>query len=104
MTQELVAKKCGILKDKQASDDMILQDYLNMYRQPLTDESVHAIMKLTEVPMTKKKKGAKKKKKLETKLPASAFSKMNKKLLLGAKPKKAKETKATSSEEVVVST
>lgn len=35
---------------------MTLQDYLNMYKQPLTDSSVKAIKKLTEVAEEKKMK------------------------------------------------
>lgn len=49
MAQELVARKCGILEEDQEVDNMILQQYMDMYKKPLTDESTEAIMKLTEV-------------------------------------------------------
>jgi hypothetical protein len=44
-----VATKCGILEEEQELDDMTLQKYLDMYKQPLNEESMQAIIKLTEV-------------------------------------------------------
>jgi hypothetical protein len=45
-------------------DNMILQQYLNLYKQPLSENSVDAIMTLSEVAqdLKKKKKDRKKKK------------------------------------------
>jgi hypothetical protein len=51
LAQDLIAKKCG-----EASDNMTLQQYLDMYKQPLTDQAMEAILKLTEVVESKKKK------------------------------------------------
>jgi hypothetical protein len=64
--QELVARKCGILEEEQELDDMTLQKYLDMYKQPLNEESMQAIIKLTEVAGEKIKKKKKDKKKRET--------------------------------------
>jgi hypothetical protein len=55
LAQDLVAKKCGIFHDEEALDEMTLQDYLNMYKEPLSNESMKAIVKLTEVAKEKKK-------------------------------------------------
>jgi hypothetical protein len=61
-----VATKCGILEEEQELDDMTLQKYLDMYKQPLNEESMQAIIKLTEVAGEKIKKKKKDKKKRET--------------------------------------
>jgi hypothetical protein len=63
MAQELVAKKCGFLKDEEELDNMTLQNYLDMYKQPLSEESIATMQKLTEVALEKKprKKGKEKK-------------------------------------------
>jgi hypothetical protein len=37
-------------------DDMTLQQYINMYKQPLNESSMKAILQLTEVAVEKKKK------------------------------------------------
>jgi hypothetical protein len=63
LTQELVAKKWGILKEDKDLDSMTLKQYLDMYKQPLNEESMEAIEKLTEVVVDKKSKKDKKKKK-----------------------------------------
>jgi hypothetical protein len=60
--QELIAKKCGVLEEEQSMDNMILQQYLNLYKQPLSENSVDAIMTLSEVAQDLKKKDRKKKK------------------------------------------
>jgi hypothetical protein len=62
--QELVARKCGILEEEDELDEMTLQQYLNMYKNPLNEEAMEAITKLSEVAVEKKiKKKDKKKKK-----------------------------------------
>lgn len=55
MAQELVAKKCGILPQEKEMDSITLQQYLDVYKEPLTKESTEAILKLTEVEEKKKK-------------------------------------------------
>lgn len=45
-------------------DNMTLQQYVNLYKQPLTEDNVLAIEKLTEVATKKKKEKKTKKKKL----------------------------------------
>jgi hypothetical protein len=67
LTQELVAKKWGILKEDKDLDSMTLKQYLDMYKQPLNEESMEAIEKLTEVVVDKKSKKDKKKKKKKKK-------------------------------------
>lgn len=61
MAQELVARKCGILEEKQELDNMTLQKYLDLYKQPISEDSMEAIKKLAEVAdiNKKKKKGCK---------------------------------------------
>jgi hypothetical protein len=56
LAQDLVAKKCGILEEDQSLEAMTLQNYLDHYKQPLTDYSLEAIQKLTEVVVEKKKR------------------------------------------------
>ncbi|GJN16082.1 hypothetical protein PR202_gb03032 [Eleusine coracana subsp. coracana] len=60
MVQEIVAKKCGVIKDNQKLEGMTLQQYINLYKRPLTTGSVQAILKLTEVASKKKKECRKK--------------------------------------------
>jgi hypothetical protein len=60
-----VAKQCGVLSDDETLDNMIVQQYVNMYKDPLTDTSMEAILKLTEVATKKKKKNKVKKDKEE---------------------------------------
>jgi hypothetical protein len=87
MAQELVAKKCGFLKDEKELDNMTLQNYLNMYKQPLSEESIAAMQKLTEVALEKKPKKKGKEKKLvgEGKQGSTMMKKKDKK---GKKEKK----------------
>jgi hypothetical protein len=56
LAQDLVAKKCGLIQEDEALDKMTLQSYLDLYMQPLSEESNQAILKLTEVVVDKAKK------------------------------------------------
>jgi hypothetical protein len=56
LAQNLVAKKCGLIQEDEALDKMTLQSYLDLYMQPLSEESNQAILKLTEVVVDKAKK------------------------------------------------
>jgi hypothetical protein len=56
LAQDLVVKKCGILQEEESLDVMTLQQYQNIYNQPLTDQSPKAIQKLTEVAVEMKNK------------------------------------------------
>jgi hypothetical protein len=58
----LVAKKCRVLQQEETLEDMTLQQYLNLYKQPLLEDSMQAIVTLTEVAVNKQKKQAKDKK------------------------------------------
>jgi hypothetical protein len=51
-----VAKKSGLLQPDDSLEDTTLQDYLDMYKKPLYDDSMQAILQLTEVAAEKKKK------------------------------------------------
>jgi hypothetical protein len=64
MAQDLVARKCGIIHDEEDLDNIILQQYLDMYKHPLNDESIEAISKLAAVANEDKKKKKKDKKRL----------------------------------------
>jgi hypothetical protein len=77
MAQELVAKKCGIIQEDQELDTMTLQQYLDMYKEPLSQETIEAITKLTTVATEKKKK--KKDKKKEDKMKTGTSKKKGKK-------------------------
>jgi hypothetical protein len=63
--QEVIAKKCGVLDEEQDMDNLTLQKYLNLYKQPMSDASLDAITTLSEAAqeLKKKKKDKKKKKK-----------------------------------------
>jgi hypothetical protein len=67
LAQDLIAKKYGIIQEKGSLEEMTLQQYLDMYKQPLSDQSMEAILQLTEVAVDKKKKKKKKKKAKEDK-------------------------------------
>jgi hypothetical protein len=54
LAQDLIAKKCGIIKEDET---------LDMYKKPLTEQTMDAIIKLTKVTDEKKKKKQKKEKK-----------------------------------------
>jgi hypothetical protein len=62
LAQALVVKKCGVLKNDQSLDDMTLHQYLQLYKQPLLEDSMQAIIKLTEVAVDKQNKKGKDKK------------------------------------------
>jgi hypothetical protein len=62
LAQDLVAKKCGLIRDDEALDEMTLNQYMQMYKKPLTKDSMSAIFKLTEVAQEKKKTKIKDKK------------------------------------------
>jgi hypothetical protein len=61
--QEIIANKCGVLEEEQGMDNMTLQQYLNLYKQPLFEDSMDAIMTLSKVSQSLKKKKKEKKKK-----------------------------------------
>jgi hypothetical protein len=67
LAQELVAKKWGILEEEKEMDNMTLQQYIDMYKQPLNEDALDAIQALTKVAddvnSKKKKKKDKKNKK-----------------------------------------
>jgi hypothetical protein len=46
--------KCGILKEGEELDDKTLKQYLEMYKQPLSKDSVEAIVKLSDISEEKK--------------------------------------------------
>jgi hypothetical protein len=56
LAQDLVAKKCGIMREEESLDKLTLQHYLDLYKQPLLDQSMEVILKLTEVAAQKEKK------------------------------------------------
>jgi hypothetical protein len=60
-SQEIVARKCGILEDDQEMDNLTLQQYIDLYKHPLTDQSIEVIVELTDVVEDNKKKKKKKK-------------------------------------------
>jgi hypothetical protein len=62
---ELIAKNCGFLEEGKELDNMTLQQYLNMYKNPLSEETMEAIIKLTQVTEEKKKSKKEGKKKKE---------------------------------------
>jgi hypothetical protein len=64
LAHDLVAKKCGIMKEDEALDDMTRNQYLEMYKKPITKDSMAAIISLTEVIQDKKKDKNKKKQKI----------------------------------------
>jgi hypothetical protein len=53
------------LEEDKGMDNMTQQEYMNMYKHPLTDESMDAIMTLSQVAEDQKKKKRDKKKKKE---------------------------------------
>jgi hypothetical protein len=63
LAQDLIAKKCGILQNEDSLEDQTLQQYLDMYKKPLPDSSMQAILNLSEVASESKKKRRKVKKK-----------------------------------------
>jgi ABC-type transport system involved in cytochrome bd biosynthesis fused ATPase/permease subunit len=55
LAQDLVARKYGIVPQEKTLDNMTLQQYLDMYKEPLSKEAMGAIVKLTKVAEDKKK-------------------------------------------------
>lgn len=55
LAQEVLAKKWGILDHDKALEELTLQQYLDIYRKPLTPGAMEAIKKLTHVAQQKKK-------------------------------------------------
>jgi hypothetical protein len=53
----------GVLKEEEVIDRMTLQQYLDLYKQPLNEQAIDAIIKLTEVASEKDIKKKKKQKK-----------------------------------------
>jgi hypothetical protein len=62
LAQDLVAKKCGILREEESIDKLTLQQYLDLYKQSLSEQSMEVVLKLTEVAAQKEKKRKKKQK------------------------------------------
>jgi hypothetical protein len=62
LAHDLIAKKCGIASVEEPLDHMTLQDYLDMYKKPLTDATMKTIVTLSEVVGEKKMSKLKKKK------------------------------------------
>jgi hypothetical protein len=44
LAQDLIAKKWGVIPDDKALDNMTLQQYLNLYKEPLDESSTQAIL------------------------------------------------------------
>jgi hypothetical protein len=62
----MLAKKWGILEEEKGLEDITLQQYVDMYRKPLSQSAMMAIRKLTDVAaMKKKRKELDKKKKIK---------------------------------------
>jgi hypothetical protein len=75
-----VAKKCGILEEEKELDSMALQQYLNMYKIPLSEEAMEAITQFSEVAAESKKKKNDKKYKCAIIQDNESKKKKNKKL------------------------
>jgi hypothetical protein len=56
MAQEMLAKKWGMMETDKELDDITLQQYLDIYRKPLSHSAIQAVRKLTEMAAIKKKK------------------------------------------------
>jgi hypothetical protein len=69
--QELIARKCGIVEEDKELDNTTLQQYVEMYKQPLSKESMQAIVDLTEVINARKKKKKKDRKEKKEKKKAT---------------------------------
>jgi hypothetical protein len=62
MAQDLIAKKCGIVKEDEMLERMTLQQYLDLYKEPLSKQSIEAILQLSKVTVEKEGKQKKTKK------------------------------------------
>jgi hypothetical protein len=58
-----VARKCGIIEDDQELDHLTLQQYIDMYQKPLSNQTLVAMAQFAEVSETNKQKKKDKKKK-----------------------------------------
>jgi ABC-type transport system involved in cytochrome bd biosynthesis fused ATPase/permease subunit len=56
LAQDLIAKKCGIISEEGNLEDLTLQQYLDLYKKPLSEPEMEAIMELTKVAKEMKKK------------------------------------------------
>lgn len=59
LAQEVLAMKWGIIEHDKALEELTLQQYLDIYRKPLTPGAMDAIKKLSQVAQKKKTKGKK---------------------------------------------
>jgi hypothetical protein len=69
LAQEALAKKWEILDVEKEIEELILQQYIDIYKKPLSQPAIMAMKKLTEVAEMKKKKkreATKKKKKIRS--------------------------------------
>lgn len=96
MAQDLIAKKWGVVSDEEALDHLTLQQYIDIYKHPLSEEAMNAVITLTEVAAAKKKT---KKKKQQAAMIIDAVKKPAKQLKLAtaikenkARTKKSKKT------------
>jgi hypothetical protein len=55
LAPELLAKKWGLVDVDKELEELTLQQYIDIYRKPLSQPAIAAIMKLTEVAEMKKK-------------------------------------------------
>jgi hypothetical protein len=56
LAHDLIVKKCGIINEDDTKDDLTLQQYLDLYKKPLSEPEMEAILELIEVAKEKKKK------------------------------------------------
>jgi hypothetical protein len=56
MAQEVLAKKWGVLDMEKDMEDLTLQQYINIYKKPFSQQSMAAVRELTQVAELKKKK------------------------------------------------
>jgi predicted solute-binding protein len=56
LAQEMLEKKWGILDADKDLEKITLQQYIDMYRKPLSQSAMSAVKKLTEVAEAKRKK------------------------------------------------
>jgi hypothetical protein len=91
LAQDLIAKKWGILGEAESLEQMTLQQYIDMYKEPLPENSMEAILKLTEVAEEKEKKKSKSKMSKTKKKEAAEKAEVNK--MPDKKTKKGKKLK-----------
>jgi hypothetical protein len=89
--QDMIANKSGGIEEDKELDNRNLQQYVDLYKQPLIEESMEVIRKLTEVSedlMKKKKKEKKKKSEDKGIMDKAAEAKSGKKKNAGKESKK----------------